>query len=434
MKDLSAVDRVVLLSFASAFIYLTIHQVNKKYNDYTVKHPSVHDLRQMSNGANDRAAQRALAILDNSEPFLKGADHFYRAELRDLNTHEGFRPSHTRTDEHRILQDYTYALRKPGAEKWMQDRIQDYIDRRREQYESSNLSPPSQYRELENILNHTKFEDRLKQKEIAKTIDKVQRLERKIEWTENDNQNVHDSGVQNTLKSLIHQVHEKDNEIVLPLEITNVADDITDYIIKGDFSDEIKSKALVACHRSMQSHASHPTLSHLSEKDILTMVWRRSYHVSNSTKNAEDIKDMVVHNLADTISTIDPKNAMNIEQVCVTGRIGRIMDSLTLTDADSIHWKRPLSVEAMRNDVLEFTHKTLTDHIAQCETDDLNPLMQKVAQSYKDPMIEVSTSDELLFTQPVVSKSEEYLEKMYGDTMSETHKMDVLRSVRDSLA
>lgn len=434
LRQLSPVDRVVLLTFASAFVCLTINQAKQRYDQYVSTHPSAHKLIQMSNGANDQAALRALAMLDKSSAAdLEARDYFYRAELRDLNTHEGQRPSHTRTDEHRILQDYASALQRPGTEKWMQDRVQDYIDRRRYQYEILNLIPPHQYNDLEDILYRTKTDNRVKEQEIANNTDKAHRIEKKIEWTDNNIQNVHDSGVQNSLKELIQQVQQKDTEIVLPLGAPNVNDDIATYIMNGDFSDETKSKALIACHRSMQSTASHPSLSQLSEKDILSMVWRRSYHALNSEKNAEDIRDMVVHNLADTISTIDPDNAARVEQVCVTGRIGRIMDSLTLTDADSIDLKRPLSVEAMRNDIFEFTHKTLQEHIDHHQHNALDESMQKVAQSYSDPHIEVNAYEESLFTQPIVTEAKEYLEKTYGSTLSEQHKIDIMQAVKDSL-
>ena len=259
----------------------------------------------------------------------------------------------------------------------------------------------------------------------------IERLQRSKEWKTNDTQNVHDSGVHNSIRDILSRLQEKDKEVVTPLGLFDVTEDMLRHIQSGDFSEETKRKAIIACHNGSKSSASHPSLSDLSEQEIMRLVWRRSYHPGNSSEQQNNIKDMFVHNLADTITS--DKTVPNPEQVCVTGRIGRIVDTLTLTDGDSINVGQPLSLDMMRNDIFEFAQNQLQRKIQQFSSTADNSNMWAVAQSYEDPTIEVSSEDENLFKQSVIEDTADYMTRQYGDLISSGHQQSIMNTVQDAI-
>lgn len=444
-SQFSGTDRLVLgmclgLSLSLAFTQFQTYQVQQKE-----KRAFQLKTAQLSNGAFDTVARSLLETLDQNLPDTAHASsphdaiddeaYFVRGQLRDLNLHEGTVPGHTRTDEHRILQDYSRALRPNQGNRWVQDRVQDYLDRRDEQYEFLGIVRPRQYDDLQTQLNAQK--ERQFQVQNSNETKGVARLERQKFWKAQDTQNVHDSGVTSSMRAMIAKLIEKDGEVVMPLGgMSESSDEIARYIMEGDFQPEVKEKALRACHFIANSRAVHTALSNHSEKDVLNLVWRRAYHPCNNKEDRANIQDMVVHSLADTVtsSAMEP-----LEHVCVTGRISRLVDALTYTDQQSEVIGQPISLDAMRNDIYDFTQKTLQSQIehftneAALDVTTQDSEMRRVAQSYTDPSIVVDEASEQCFKNKIVSQADEYMKEQYGSKLSMHHQQDILDAVQAAL-
>ena len=431
-SNLSQVDKIFLVSCASVIIYLAIHKLHTHSSD--LQNADVY-LAISSNGAMDEKAQRALQSLDMKQRAdLTAHQLFIRAQLRDLNQHEGRRPSHTRSHEADILQDYAATLSKPDKSRWMYDRIQDYLDRRQVQYEELNLTTPTQYRILQQTLNDEMQRQHLNSENDQGSNDAYDRLERSKTWKVNDTQNVHDSGVHNSLKDVIYRLQEKESESSIPVDVTDIRSDVLSYIQTADVSPEIREKALIACHNAFQSNASHPSLSTLNERQILELVWKRSYHSANDQDQSNNIREMVVHNLADMVTNTNSPNGT--EQVCVTGRIGRMLDSLTLTDAQSDQIGNPVSLDMMRNDIYEFAQQELQSKIEKYTVLDAveeDTKMRDVAKSYQDASIQVSDDDEIVFKESIIEEVNDYMSKKYGELLSPNHQKEIISTVKDAI-
>lgn len=421
---LSQVDKVLLASSASIIVCLAFCGLHEKS---LLAHTRGERLAALSNGAMDRNAREALLTLNNEgRSELTAEQLFTRAQLRDLNQHEGQRPTHTRAHEVNILNDYQATLYKAGTTQWMYDRIQDYLDRRYDQYNDLQIPAPVQYTDLQARLDDMKATHRRQL-----TSEPSQRIELNKMWKENDSQNVHDSGVHNSLQMLIERLQEKDDEVVLPLGLSDLKSDMLRYIAASDQSEYNKAKATAACHRICQSNASHHGLTQLNEGEVLELVWRRSYHPSNSVAQQSNIRDMVTSSLADMITQYDETQPNTLEQVCVTGRIGRLVDALTLTDAQSEDLGQPLSLDAMRNDIYEYAQKSLNEKIEQFKS--MENDMGRVAQSYSDLSVEAAPESEQAFKESILSDVNDYMAVTYGTLLSGTHRADILETVNDSL-
>lgn len=431
-NSLSKIDQIVIGSVASIILILAMTSLHERNE---MKRTAAERLAVMSNGAFDGYAQDALkALSEKTRAELDANQLFARAQLKDLNLHEGTRPTHTRSHEADILHDYAATLTKPGTDRWMRRRIQDFLDRRFTQFEEMNIPMPVQYNTLQAELDAQQiYNDHLENVSDSQPgiQGSLRRLEASKEWKANDTQNVHDSGVHNSLRDMIGRIKERDAETILPLGEYSARDDILRHIGVGDFADAVKQKATNACLNAYQSNAMHPSLSNLNESQVMELVWRRSYHPSNSEEQRNNIRDMFVHNLADMITS--DQNARSTEQVCVTGRIGRMVDSLTLTDAESINVGQPLSLEMMRNDVFEFAQKALKQKVEQFTSAGNDDCMHQVAKSYNDLTVEVSPEAEEEFKKSIVSETGDYMVQQYGDLISPNHQQDLMNTVRDAL-
>lgn len=427
-SNVSQVDKIVIGSCASVLLVLIMASLHDRNE---LKRSEAERTALLSNGAFDHHAEIALTDLtQRPRSDLDAHQLFLRAQLRDLNLHEGHRPTHTRSHEAEILNDYVATLTKPGNDRWMRQRIQDFLDRRQVQFQALNIPVPVQYNDLQHELDIQRY--RVYDHETAPGLEgSLQRLEASKDWKTNDTQNVHDSGVHNSLRDMLARLKEKDNEVVTPLGLFDVTEDMMRHIQTGDFSDEVKRKAMIACHNGSRSNASHPSLSDLNEQQVMNLVWRRSYHPANNKEQQTNIKDMFVHNLADTITS--DANVAAPEQVCVTGRIGRIVDALTLTDTDSMNVGQPLSLDMMRNDIFEYAQKQLqtkVQHFANI-TDDTR--MRDVAKSYDDMSIQVNAEEEEQFKASVIEDTAEYIHRQYGELISSAHQQDIMSTVQNAI-
>ena len=434
--SLSQVDKIFLASCASVILYLTLHKLHAHSTE--LQNADV-NLAFMSNGSMDEKAQKALESLNQKQRAdLTAHQLFIRAQLKDLNQHEGQRPSHTRSHEADILQDYAATLTKSGKSRWMYDRIQDYLDRREAQYEDLNLITPIQYRDLQATLN----EEMRKQRSWEDDTDignhektAFERLEKAKSWKANDTQNVHDSGVHNSLRDTLSRLQERGSETSLPIGISDIKTDVMQHIQQANVSMETKEKAMIACHNAFQSNASHPSLSSLNERQVLELVWKRSYHPANNVTQSENIREMVIHNLADTITHVESGQPHRTEQVCVTGRIGRLLDSLTLTDAQSEQIGNPVSIDVMRNDIYDFAQQELQNKIDKfTQMEDSNETnMRNVAISYQDMNVHVSNEDETLFKASIIDEVNDYMSTKYGELLSPHHQSEIMETVKEAL-
>ena len=145
------------------------------------------------------------------------------------------------------------------------------------------------------------------------------------ERARNDSQNVHDSGVQRSMKSIIDRLRENGryNEYINTPEKTKK--EIEDYIKNsGRYvkkQQEMAKTALETVVRVSSSISNTDT----NEREIMNMVWNRINHPDNA-RNVGELKHVFVSNLVDCIKNGNP--------VCASGRATRMISSLEILDAD----------------------------------------------------------------------------------------------------
>lgn len=133
----------------------------------------------------------------------------------------------------------------------------------------------------------------------------------------NDPQNVHDTTLVNTLSKSVNDIKKDTN---FKPENDGWLQEIVDYINHNDTTASSKKNAqlIVDVFRKRDGYLSS---ANTTELEALELVWKR---IKNNHSDNKDLKDMLVHNLADSIE--------NNSALCVSGTVARIMDTLQTVD------------------------------------------------------------------------------------------------------
>lgn len=159
-----------------------------------------------------------------------------------------------------------------------------------------------------------------------------------------DGQNVHDSAVSKAMKDTFNKLKESQSSALSdPIILQN---EINEFIAakKG----EIDGTKLAAAKSSLVDIINNPSMNFSlggSDRDVLKLVWERSKNKINEV-GSDNIKEAIVHALADM------KGPDGSGGVCVTGRTGRLLESLTLLDADK-SMSSSATVEMYRNEIFD---------------------------------------------------------------------------------
>lgn len=167
-----------------------------------------------------------------------------------------------------------------------------------------------------------------------------------------DPQNVHDSAVSKAMK----ESYDKIKEGAARSTPAAVKAEIMEFINKNKA--ENNNKAIRCLEKIYNNPALNTNLSG-TDMDVLAAVWERSKDKKNE-KNKTNIQEAIVSALADMNPST--QGITDDSMVCVTGRTGRLLESLTLLDHDK-SMSKAATVEMYRNEIFDNAKKIIDTKI-----------------------------------------------------------------------
>ena len=193
-----------------------------------------------------------------------------------------------------------------------------------------------------------------------------------------DPQNVHDNAANISFRKTLQRLKwdRGGDNTVSQKEVAQSIEECMEYIENGGARDENdKGMLRLALNRIAQGHSS--TTFNDSEDRIFATVWDRTKTPTNvATKRSDLIKLAILDAMRDMV---DGGNL-----VCINGRCGRLLDSLTLVDHDK-DLGNARTVEMVRNEIIEKSKVVLSECIAEAANSN-RAYMKAIAQEYTDPL------------------------------------------------
>lgn len=364
-----------------------------------------------SNGTFDEHAQKALSALDKIQ-CPNRHDDFLVARVIDLNGHDG------RINNFGILNNV--VKRYMGNLKPYVDRDVDAIDDHLDWFELDQIENFAD-RHMDIMVANPHYNDfidavlQVRPKKVVKTLDEVKEncrtkkeafdtyVANNVQYTD-DSQNVHDSAVNEHLRSTWNKLKTTKFE-------GDVWQQVRRYIIDNYSTAGEKRRKALRSLEEIQKGKFNGTIG-ASETDILNVVWNRS-NLPINQKNRDTIRNAIVDALADM--TDDGQNV-----VCSNGRCARLMESLVFTDAEDKIATGAMTVEQIRNDAIQKSNDILRETILSVSAGHGgNSQLQSVARSYDDPSIQTDPQAENQFKVLVKGNVDAYLQNHYRDKLSE---------------
>jgi hypothetical protein len=178
----------------------------------------------------------------------------------------------------------------------------------------------------------------------------------------NDPQNVHDSLVNNDVKSIYKRILEKNEKETLVSDQTVDIETIRKTVNKFPFSNKTKKQNARRIVERMAAVRPKEETTSIggSEREILINVWKRI----NSPENADhcdSLQESFMEALADGMD----KSAINgtYHEVCTMGRCSRVLNSLTMLDSDPVISQPVKTKEILRNEVFMKAHQIIQAHL-----------------------------------------------------------------------
>lgn len=226
----------------------------------------------------------------------------------------------------------------------------------------------------------------------------------------NDPQNVHESQVNKDMARIYQNILNR-NKIEDELlgfsndDISANINAIKNYAKSFKFENpKGKDRALKTI--DVMSKGNWITSLNARESEILSNVWKRTGSAENE-QNRISLQSSLMNSLADCIE--DGYNG-NEYQVCISGRVGRVLGSMTLLDANEQISEPIKTAEILRNEIFSKSYKIIQDSLK--ETDD------ETARGYngtlESPAPEVETKVRV-FEDQVRDRIETTLRKEYED-------------------
>lgn len=222
-----------------------------------------------------------------------------------------------------------------------------------------------------------------------------------------DPQNTHDSSVNGDLRKTV-----KELQSTYPQNLKSFKDsldEIRKYIETAKIPEFKKEKAKKSLDLAYQNN--YILTLNCKEGDILSMTWERSKH-ENNKNNCELIKNAILDSLVDCISD-------NGLSVCINGRCGRILESLTTLDFYKDIGKAQTS-EMYKNEIFNEAKKIMDSFIEQAEQSK-NEKLQNLARNYKGENVEVDNETDKKFKSEISNNidkmTEKYKEKLSADQL-----------------
>lgn len=184
----------------------------------------------------------------------------------------------------------------------------------------------------------------------------------------NDPQNVHESQVNNDMARIFHQIQARnDTENILfddeRQSVQNLAD-IRNYMNDYQWSDD---KQRNRAFQTLNKMAEGNWVSKLNarENEVLSEVWQRINSPENDEARTE-LRNSLMDSLVECV-----ENGYNGQdyQVCASGRVGRILGSLTLLDQDQNIAEPIKTAEILRNEVFAKSYQIIQDGLKNIDAE-----------------------------------------------------------------
>ena len=363
-----------------------------------------------SNGTLDVHAQEALRVLDAIEQ-PTAQDKFMTARVIDLNGHEG------RINNVRVLDDvvsrYMYNLVDDDGLDWFEiDQIENFTERHQDilftdpRYETFRNTVQKQRPKMLQVTVEEAKESSGNRAEAFSTY-----VEGSVNHT-NDPQNVHDSAVNEQLRTSYMKLQKTTPPDALKKAQSEIPSAVRRHLSKVE-NVEQRARAENALNKILEGR--HNSTVDANERDLLTLVWARSC-MNENFSNKGLMRDAVVEALRDM-----GDEGTEGGVVCSGGRCARLLESLLFTDQDDKVVAGVMTTEQIRNDVLERSNKLLNSTIEEFTQKKKNedPGMAQVAESYLDPSVTPSPEDEKRFKAVVKAKIHTLINNDYADKLSD---------------
>lgn len=393
----------ILLVIVIVLIYrLCIH------NSDRARRRRAEKLYQTSSGAFDDRARQALNELNQMKE-LRPEDRFRRATLVEYNILEGdlHQPFDGRDQMLRgITADFVQALHGIRNREWHPD-APEFIFHRIREFQDELDFDVELGMVLGEVLDETEpitraatiAERQERAKSEAETVEDAMTgyLDEAIVFT-SDAQNVHDSKVNEGLRE-IHAVLAREDYY----PVTTAFSEAEHYILTEYVGDAEKRQNAIRTLHMMRTGLRISTFND-TEDHIFAMVWSRTRHPLNK-KNVVLIKEAIANALADCIE--------HGNMVCINGRCGRILNSLTMLDCDPVIAGGVMTYEAYRAQIFTETQNIIKARVDDyAESDD--PAKKKLAESYRGSGSSPDPEVEERFKQEVCAAIDQNIETYFG--------------------
>ena len=365
-------------------------------------------LYNLSNGSFDKYAKGSLKKIKNIKN-KSANDHLREGNIMEYNILGRDLHNANIDDINVIAQHYTNALNitddeiietmheTPGGINNLFNTVGGFIDQLTIDYNTvyfenlENINQP-QIIDLVNAFNTNSPVIQTKSIEQRK-INALQTANNKKEAVENyysdakimesNSQNVHSAS--EDLKKSLNII--SSGNLVLP-KLSETIEDVREFI-EANYLGSKRLKALRTLDVVSKNNEIYTFKT--TEGDIFNKVWNRSKHTKNKN-NKRNIMEAVVDALADS-------STGNNGTICINGRCGRYLGSLTLLDYNKEVGKIG-TCDSYKNEIMVKSSDILNNEIKIAKKSSLK-LMRDIGKSYDDITIEIDDATENEFIKNV---------------------------------
>jgi len=219
----------------------------------------------------------------------------------------------------------------------------------------------------------------------------------------NDPQNVHESEVTNQMHHIYNRLVFENSKNDLNIDPAPTISQIKSEVVKHVYENDVKRRRAL---KALDIISSGNWIGHLNEREdkVLLNVWKR-INAPHNRDNRDNLKTAFMDSLADCIVP----DYYGVEQpVCTMGRAERVINSLTLLDANSDISAPVKTREIMRNEVFSKSHQIIQNALKDAPVD--------VARAYNG--VTTEQGPEL---KEKVAQFEQELKEKIADDIRETY-------------
>jgi hypothetical protein len=332
---------------------------------YAITNPSDPDEDlDNSNGTADAAANRALETTNNRirRGTARAHDYFRRGRIRQLNILQNNIRDPDTVNELAI--DYNDALDRTEGPDLLTNIIiagvAQFID-----LQPHRNTHTHGLHNLQHTLNHVNVqtaEQRVKNAEAAteNRLDAVTLAMTQAATARSDSQNVHDSSVNNNLKSTIKTLQNSRGDFSTQEQNRSI-DELSRYVYSKDNSKASQVLDIMKNGQTVHTFG-------INEREILSLAWERTKHPDNAHVKTS-LQEAFVDALADAVEHGEP--------VCPNGRSARVLGSGVTIDVNpsigALHTAQDIRREIF-NDIKKMFDEKIAAASIQTSDNDLKQL------------------------------------------------------------